>query len=110
MMLPKGVKVIGKKYTIQSDDQLMRDGLASGLCKPWQTEIRIADGELDPQQARDCLIHEIFHAIFSETALTIDFKEDDDEEKIVRRMATTWLAVMRDKDNSSVMKYLQAPD
>lgn len=104
-MIPKKVKVLGKTYTIEEDDGLMQDGHASGICKPWKTEIRVATAaELDPQQVRDCVIHEIFHAIFSETALTVDFKEDEDEEKIVRRMATVWLAVMR--ENPQVTKFL----
>lgn len=103
-MIPKKVKVVGKTYSITEDDFLFQDGHASGICKPWKTEIRIASGELDPQQVQDTLLHEVFHAVFSEMGLTTDFKEDDDEEKIVRRMATGWLQVMQ--DNPQLVKFL----
>lgn len=104
-MIPKHVKVLGKVYSITEDDGLMQDGHASGICKPWRAEIRVASvAELDLQQVRDCVLHEVFHAIFSETGLTVDFKEDEDEEKIVRRMATAVLAVLR--ENPALVKFL----
>ena len=80
----------------------MDHAIASGLCKPWRCEIRIAIG-MDPQQRRDTLLHEVMHAIFSETALTMDFKEDDDEEKIVRRLSTGLLQVLRENPDFTTL-------
>lgn len=93
--LPKKVLVLGKWYSIETDDHLMDDESGSGICKPWQCQIRIGKG-LNPQQRRDTLLHEVMHAVFSETGLTMDFKEDDDEEKIVRRLSTCLLQVIRE--------------
>lgn len=93
--LPKCVNVLGKRYTIEADDHIMEDDIASGLCKPWRCEIRIGKG-MHPDQRRDTVLHEVMHAAFSETGLTADFKEEDDEEKIIRRMATAMLQVLRE--------------
>lgn len=100
---PRSVKILGKAYTIAGDKDLIEDGTASGLCKPWKCSIRIGT-DADIQQQRDTVLHEVFHAIFSETGLTQDFKDDDDEEKIVRRMATATLAILR--ENPRLVKFL----
>jgi hypothetical protein len=107
MILPKKIDILGKRYSVKRDDTLMDDGTASGLCKPWKCEIRVGIG-LDKQQKRDTLLHEAMHGIFSETALTMDFKDDDDEERIIRRMATGLLQVLR--ANPELVAYILEED
>lgn len=105
MAIPKKVKVLSKTYSIIVDEHIWNEGTgASGLCKPWKTQIHVAKGELNEQQERDTVLHEVMHAIFSEMGLTTDFKEENEEEKIVRCMATGLLAVLR--ENPALVKYL----
>jgi hypothetical protein len=103
--LPKKVNILGKIYTITPDTIIGADNtdLASGLCQPWKCAIRVATGQ-HPQQERDTVLHEVMHGIFSETALTMDFKEDEDEEKIVRRLTTGLLQVLR--ENPELTKFI----
>lgn len=107
MRMIKKVNILGKDYSVEYNEELMALDYASGICRPWVCAIEIGT-DLAAAQERDVLIHETFHGIFSETALTADFPEVKVEENIVRRMASGVLQVMR--ANPQWVKLLTAKD
>ena len=70
-----------------------------GRFDPVSLSIDIANENLDETLILDTLIHEIMHAIFFVYGIQVD-----NEEGVVRPMATAWATVM--VDNPDIDKYL----
>lgn len=100
----KRVKIIGKQHSVnyvpESHPALKDEETGEQLCGSIiyaQQEIYSAEGQT-LEQEQDTLVHEIFHGI--EHAMDIDI-----EETAIRRLATGWLAVI--KDNPGLISYLR---
>ena len=74
----------------ETDERRLRITLA-----PW----------VGPGQARDTLLHEVLHAIWSQTALDQD---EDEQERIVRSFTPWLLQVLR--DNPELVEFLLAAE
>jgi len=100
------VNILGKWYRIEQDDLNMEINGCNGETMADKCLIRYT-GNQDIQQLRDTIWHEIKHAIYHETALATDFKDDKvdlTEEQIILRSAPAELQVMR--DNEGLMEFL----
>ena len=95
-MIPKGVWVLGKYWTVEAKVGFYRNEECFGDTIHPQLRIRV-DSEMSLQQTRDTLLHEIIHAIEKELGLTMS-------EKTVKQLSTTLLAVLR--GNPSLMTFL----
>lgn len=95
--------VLGLDYTVEMDPNMNPEDSVLGKCHIEQCRIRIA-AEIAPSQQRQTLCHELGHAIFSAMGLNYDFKDPEDEEKIVDRMGTGLLYVLR--ANPWLVQYL----
>ena len=96
------IDIVGKTYNIDWHDKLLQLDDCVGKCLPSQCAIFV-DTTINSQQMRDALLHEALHGIYSEMGLC-EILKDDDEEKVVRLMATGLLQVLR--DNPLFTKYI----
>ena len=90
-MKPKTIKVVGKIYQIVYGEFQNR-----GLCEAVKQKISI-DHDLPPDEERDTILHEVFHAI--EDAMGIDMADRN-----IRCLATGMYAVFR--DNPDFFRYI----
>ncbi len=58
---------------------------AQGCYQAEQSKIRIKEG-MEPKEKLNTLLHEIFHGIVYSYGLKKDFKDDEEEEKIVNAL------------------------
>lgn len=93
------IKIMGKWLKVLSD-KLMSE---NGDFEHDKLFLRY-NPEQDVQQIRDTIWHEAFHMMFKESGLHLDFKEDDDEEKIVWNLSRASLEVLR--DNPKLVDFL----
>jgi hypothetical protein len=92
MNLPSTIKVISSDYTIKrAERSWVRESDSRGQCDTDEQVITIPKGDKECQTL-DTVVHETFHAIYDVMQLT----DEDKEEDYVSRMATGWVAVMRD--------------
>lgn len=88
---------LGKVWHIKLDPALEDDGeLGKTLAHKC---LIVINPNQSPDQLRDTLWHEIFHACAHENGLQADFKDDGTvvtEEMMVRRMSTSSLAFLRE--------------
>lgn len=62
-----------------------------------------------PDQLRDTLIHEVFHAVIADTALgRVPVETEDGEEVLVREITPGWFGVLR--RNPKFVAYIQGRD
>lgn len=92
MNIPKRVKVCGKTYKIEQVKHLEDCG------NLFPTECKALIGiDMDPQQIRDTVLHELVHAIEYETHLNM-------EERQVHALSTAMLDMLR--NNKHLVKFL----
>lgn len=103
MKRPLRVRVLGKQYDlayVPPDSPKLMDGEDAlvGQCDSEKQRILIAEGQpLESEQ--DTVLHEVLHAVdFAMSGV------EDAPEAVIRRLATGFLAVI--KDNPSFVKYL----
>jgi len=85
---PKKVKVGGIEYTVHMLDK--KDRGQYGVCLYDHQRIYLSQN-MKHHQASDTLLHEVLHAIWSESGL--DYIPDLNEETVVRTLAT-WLRLV----------------
>ena len=101
--LPTVAYVLGHEYTIEvMSDALFREREAYGDCDNERKRIRVYCGTA-VSVTRDTLLHEILHAAFS--LLYVNPREDD-EEKIVSRLATLLIGFFDDPRNLKVENFI----
>ena len=96
MRPPKTFTLSAKTWTIALDDRLDDDGEA-GNHHGYKCAITYSP-IIPEQQLRDVILHECFHALMYENGLAWELKdapENVTEEMVVRRMATSCLALLR---------------
>lgn len=101
MPIPRRLKIVGKVYRIEPVARDTINGNDYGDCHPPECRIRVAS-DVDIQQIRDTLLHELLHALWSESALGSG--EGLCEESVVRQLATSLLATLR--DNPALVRFL----
>lgn len=100
---PARLKILGKTFKLTyetrgADKPLKEDEY--GECDLENQHIRVLEGQpLDSEQ--DSVLHEVLHAV---DGATVD-ETDTADEKIIRRIATGLLAVI--KDNPRFLSYLR---
>ena len=96
MSVPTIVKidVMGKTYSVDWSPTMQAMDDCVGKCLPVQQSI-IVSSDQAKGQLRDTLMHEVMHAVYSETGLGAIIKGDDDEETVVRLLTTGFLQVLR---------------
>lgn len=98
--MPKSVRVGPFTMRIQITDDILPDKL--GQLKETQLRILIAPDQA-PVMERDTVLHEVLHACF----LTVNMRDAVDfetEERVVMRLATVLLQVLR--SNHQLVDYL----
>jgi hypothetical protein len=103
-MRPAKVKIVGKVHVCKYEptghpdliDEETGEALSGAILHDKQ-RIAVEEGQ-ELEQEQDTIIHEIFHGI--ERAMDCQV-----EETVIRRLATGWLAVI--KDNPSLIAYLK---
>lgn len=96
MGMPKKVKFLGKQWSIERPKKLRKGKY--GDCDPDSLRVRVSRNKAEGQQ-RDTLAHELTHSIDIDLSLGLS-------EKKIHRIATTWLALLR--DNPALVKYLMS--
>ena len=92
MQIPRVIRLLGKKYRVVTTPHIDDCGnTEASKCTIW------INVEIDEQQIRDTLLHEIIHAIDYEYHLKM-------EERQVHCMATSLLALF--KENPTLSKFL----
>lgn len=76
--LPKIIK-LGYQDIVISEEDLVE---AQGCYQSDPSKIRIKDS-MDPREKLNTILHEVLHAIVYTYGIKKDFKDDDEEEKIV---------------------------
>jgi len=97
MRPPKTFMLSGKVWNITLDDRLDDDD-ELGNCHGYRCSVSYSKLQ-DSQQLRDTILHECLHAICYENGLASDFKDTPaliSEETVVRRLATSFLHLIRD--------------
>lgn len=99
--LPKKIKVGWKNFDIKfvPTSHELEPGY-SGLCKPMEQKIIVAD-ILSPEKQANTLFHEILHAICNEYNI---FTDDDAEERAVICFANGLCLFM--KDNPATLEWI----
>lgn len=100
MKIPGRVRIVGKTYRVVAHDDFDDDRY--GDCNVRECLIRLDLVDVDPQQVRDTLLHEILHALWKESGLGAG--EGASEEVIVRQLATSLLATLR--ENPPLVRFL----
>lgn len=104
--IPTEVYIAGKWWALEDRTEMLEDEDRMGETKNEQCRILYSTKQ-DPQQLRDTIWHEIKHAVFHETGLTLAVKEHQEtvhEEDIIRRITPVELALMR--ENPGLMDWL----
>jgi hypothetical protein len=102
MKRPLRVKIVGKQHTIvyaptgHPELKNAEGDALSGAIHHDKQELYVEEGQ-PLEQEQDTVLHEVFHGV--ERAMDLDL-----EETTIRRMATGFLAVI--KDNPSLVRYL----
>lgn len=105
---PARVRVGPHIYRISTDPSVLRhyerevDHELDGYCDHANLTIAIKR-PLEHTQQADTVLHEVLHAICSQTGITHD-TGGDDEERLIQRLAPALLAVLR--SNPSLVDYL----
>ena len=94
------VRILGQTYTIEyADPDIMVSGGGSlGYCVHDQNKIYIVTG-LPPDREREVRLHEITHALWNETGLTVG---DVDEERVANAMGRGLAAILADNDSATI--------
>ena len=71
-----------------------------------KSRIRVQKG-MDVHAERDTVMHEVLHALLENVGLAYEMREDDYEEKVVRRLAPALLDLLR--RNPRLVQYLTSP-
>jgi hypothetical protein len=102
MKLPEKVFILGHEYKVKEMDNLLfREREAYGDCCNEKRLIRVYCG-VSPALARDTLLHEIFHAFW----FLLNIATDEEEEKVVSKLATVLIGFFDDPRNKEAKKYL----
>lgn len=90
--LPKKIKIVTADYDVKRVPQKwVKETESKGQCDV-DDQVILIPRTTKLCQTLDTTIHEVFHGIYDVMQLT----DDDKEEAYVARMATGWVAVMRD--------------
>lgn len=110
MKCPTRIRVLGKVYSIEETENVQGGEdheVLSGHCAPLLCHIQVST-EQHIQQIRDSLLHELLHAIWSESGLCCTIGEERIEEHLVHTLASAILALLR--DNPALVRYLTAKE
>lgn len=91
----KSLRISPHTYQLERNDPVMDAAGLNGHCDHDSTTIRY-NGKQAPSQLLETLVHEALHAMFWTAGLTKDVGGEEEEEKIVNKLAPRLMAFIQD--------------
>lgn len=95
MKLPTTLKINGFDWKVVESDAVAKEGSTFGSCH-YATQTLYLDPSSTDQKKKQCLLHEIMHAVAWQTGLSRRLKDDKLEEEIVTALSFGMYQVLAD--------------
>jgi hypothetical protein len=93
--LPTTLKINGFDWKVVESDAVAKEGSVYGSCH-YSTQTIYLDPASTDQKKKQCLLHEVMHAVAWQTGLSKRLKDDKLEEEIVTALSFGMYQVLAD--------------